>query len=199
MFLLSTRPKIFSTHIPTLRFICLCFSLSCVTVFSNAESYIEPHVEPHLEHYVETHLEPSAGQPKPFLFDSLQEIENTYNGKPFLLSIWSLSCAPCVSELHMLSDIKKEHPELNLVLLSSDSPELASEAQQFLTRFELETMSSWIYGTNEPEKLRYAIDPRWYGEMPRSYFYDRNGKRLAVSGVVPEEKLRSWIASNLKH
>ena len=139
-----------------------------------------------------------ADIPKPFFSDSLRELETTYKDKPFLLSIWSLSCAPCVDELKTLGRLKKIHPDLNLVLLSADNPELANEAHQFLTKVELQDVNSWIYGSNQPERLRYAIDKNWYGEMPRSYFYSKDGKRQSVSGVIKEQILKNWIVTHFE-
>ncbi|MFT5164280.1 MAG: hypothetical protein ACI9FJ_002881, partial [Alteromonadaceae bacterium] len=40
---------------------------------------------------------------------------------------------------------------------------------------------------------RYAIDPSWYGELPRSYFYDAAGGRTAKSGLVNNETLKKWL------
>lgn len=138
-----------------------------------------------------------ADQPKPFFHNSLDELEMTYAGKPFLLSVWSIECGPCFKELDVLSKLKEEYPGFNLILLSADSVGVMGEVEQFLTEYNLSEVNSWMYGSNRTEQLRYAIDPAWYGEMPRSYFYDKDGKRKAVSGLLSEDVLRRWIASTM--
>jgi hypothetical protein len=41
-----------------------------------------------------------------------------------------------------------------------------------------------------------AIDPKWRGELPRTYLYDAQHRRVAISGVIDEEKLREWLERN---
>jgi len=40
-------------------------------------------------------------------------------------------------------------------------------------------------------KLRFEIDPGWHGEMPRSYFYARDGQRKAVSGGLSAPQIEA--------
>ena len=40
---------------------------------------------------------------------------------------------------------------------------------------------------------RYAIDPAWRGELPRSYLFDAAHKRAAHSGLMNETQLRDWL------
>lgn len=136
-----------------------------------------------------------SGQPKPFFYNSMDELEATFSGEYFLLSVWSIECAPCLKELKVLSRLKKQYPDFNLVLLSADGPDLVDDAEKFLDDLNLSSITSWIYGTDRSENLRYAIDPRWYGEMPRSYFYDKEGQRTSTSGLLSEDVLLKWIAS----
>ena len=49
-----------------------------------------------------------------------------------------------------------------------------------------------------PERLRFAIDPRWHGELPRTYLYDRAHVVQAVSGVIPPEQLTKWVKENVR-
>ncbi len=138
-----------------------------------------------------------ADQPKLFLHSSLDELEMTYAGEPFLLSVWSIECGPCFKELEVLGKLREEYPAFNLILLSADSADVMEEVEGFLTEFNLSEENSWVYGSNRSEQLRYVIDPAWYGEMPRSYFYDKDGKRTSVSGLLSEGVLRRWIASTI--
>ena len=43
------------------------------------------------------------------------------------------------------------------------------------------------------ERLRYTIDPDWFGALPRSYFYDERGNRKGVSGLLSKEKIYSGL------
>lgn len=135
-----------------------------------------------------------AAEIKPFLTGSLEQIQTQFQGQRFLLSVWSQDCVPCYQELEIFARLKKEFPEFNLVLVSTDSFELAEQTKAFLVEFELgnEPVDAWAYA-DHAEKLRYQIDKNWYGEMPRAYFYNEQGARQAVSGLVSEDRLRYWI------
>jgi len=150
---------------------------------------------------------PNAAEPssvktfenKPFYHNSLRKIESSYLGQPFLLSVWSRECAPCIKELATLARLKAEYPALNLVLISTDPIENTSETNSLLTELgHPNTVNSWAYADEQAEKLRYSIDKNWYGEMPRSYFYDSKGKRKATSGLLSEALLRNWIHKSVK-
>jgi len=135
---------------------------------------------------------------KPFYHNSLKKIESSYLGQAFLLSVWSQECAPCIKELTILAELKAEYPDLNLVLISTDSIDNASINDSLLAKLgHSDTVNSWAYASEQAEKLRYSIDSNWYGEMPRSYFYDAKGERLATSGLLSEALLRSWIHNNM--
>lgn len=143
----------------------------------------------------------NAAEPKPFYSESLRQIEQSYKGQPFLLSVWSRECTPCMKELEALGELKSEYPDFNLVLVSTDSGSIDAlkEADAFLSEFGLsDTADSWVYASDRPEKLRYSIDKNWYGEMPRSYFYDEQGRRQAASGLLSESLLRAWINENMR-
>ncbi|HLF98292.1 MAG TPA: hypothetical protein VI457_14210 [Methylococcaceae bacterium] len=139
-------------------------------------------------------LTPSAAAPapQPFQADSLQRIVQIRQGKPFLLVLWSLDCSVCMKELDTWSGLLKKQPKLNLVLISTDAPELAGEAAAVLEMRGLGAAESWIFAEGDSPELRYAVDPSWYGELPRSYFYEANGQRRAVSGAIEEAELNRW-------
>jgi hypothetical protein len=47
-----------------------------------------------------------------------------------------------------------------------------------------------------PERLRLEIDSRWYGEVPRAYFYDRKHQREVRTGLVNKKFVEDWLARN---
>ena len=44
---------------------------------------------------------------------------------------------------------------------------------------------------------RFEIDPRWGGELPRVYLYDRQHTRRAHSGRLDTRELERWIAEQV--
>jgi len=135
---------------------------------------------------------------RPFTNESLKEITDARDGRPFLLVLWSIDCPPCLKELKHIGQLYSQFTPGSLVLVSTDSADYADEAQQLLTQNGLADAESWLFSGNFPERLRYRIDPNWYGELPRAYFYDAKHKRVGKSGALSLELLQQFIAGS-KH
>jgi thiol-disulfide isomerase/thioredoxin len=121
---------------------------------------------------------------KPFETDSFASLIQRFEGKPFLVSLWSLDCLPCRVELQLLGEMLAENPEFPLLLVSTDDIQLREEALIVLEDYQLDRVESFMFSGSFTERLRYSIDPTWYGELPRSYFYAADGSRRAHSGVI---------------
>lgn len=130
---------------------------------------------------------------KAFLPGSLEQITADRQGRPFLLVLWSVDCPPCMKEFRQLQQLRHAFTDRSLVLVSTDGPEVTEEAQHILTSFELQDLDNWIFADNFPERLRYGIDPNWFGELPRAYFYDAAHQRSAKSGALSEASLQQWL------
>src|SRR5574340_649945 len=127
----------------------------------------------------------SAGEPASFTTDSLAKIKAQYAGRPLILSLWSVNdCSYCIAELTLFGQYAKTQKHLPLVLIATDSPEFAPAMQKTLGQFGLGSMDSWVFDDAIPERLRHAIDPSWYGELPRTYLYYAHHRRGAGVGVL---------------
>ncbi len=113
--------------------------------------------------------------------------------QPFLLVLWSVTCAPCRDEFSLLRTMQAEHPGLPLVLVSTDDVSDESVAAKALADFGMTGEESWIFA-DDSQKLRYEIDPGWYGELPRAYFYDSSHRREGVSGRLSRKRIEAWLA-----
>lgn len=120
---------------------------------------------------------------------SFAQIKSQYEGKPFVVSLWSIDCAPCRVELKMLGELKKEDPDFPLVVISTDSIENREEAADILDSYALQDIETWMFADAFVERLRYSVDPLWHGELPRSYFFKADHSFEAHSGVLSREQL----------
>lgn len=93
----------------------------------------------------------------------------------------------------MLAKLRKEYPDFSVVLVATDDVARSAEAQAFLLERGLAQVDSWIFAEPNPQRLRYEIDSGWYGELPRSYFYDAKHGRLGVSGALKAKQIRAWM------
>lgn len=134
-----------------------------------------------------------AAEQQAFFSGSLEQIERRFAGEPFLLVLWSADCAPCRTELAILGETSRRRPEMNFVLVATDNLELQPTLIEILDEYGLGDAESWIFADPNVERLRYSIDPNWFGELPRSYFYDRNSNRTGVSGQLSRDRIIDWL------
>lgn len=140
----------------------------------------------------------SAAPPKPFLPGSFDGLVAAWQDRPFLLVLWSITCAPCREEFATIAAVRRDHPELPLALISTDDIAEADTATTMLKTYGLDDVEAWMFADDNAQRLRYEIDPAWYGEMPRAYFYAADHRREGVSGRLPRQRIESWLSS-LQH
>lgn len=127
---------------------------------------------------------------------SLEQIAASHRGKPFLLLVWSMDCEFCQASLEVLAKARAADPTLEIVTVTTDPTadrELTGQVGARLSSLGL-LGDSWGFGAASPERLRYALDPAWRGEKPRTYLYDAAGGRTAFSGLIKMERLSKWRA-----
>lgn len=129
-----------------------------------------------------------------FVRGSYERIVASHTGKPFIVSFWSLTCTNCREDLAMFGKLAKKYPNFKLVLVATDSPEQNKEIEQSLQRYRLERAESWVFADSYTERLRFEVDKEWYGELPRTYFYDAQGSVVtSLSGVLDHAQTERWI------
>lgn len=135
----------------------------------------------------------AAQEIKPFVRGSYQQIISARQGKPFILSFWSLTCSYCMVELDMLKTLARKYPRLDLVLVSTDTPEEEDSVAATLEKIAPQRAETWLFADSNSDRLRYEIDKRWYGELPRTYFFGADGKTDAYSGKLEQKDVEQWI------
>ena len=135
----------------------------------------------------------AANRPQPFVSGSQQQILAAHQGKPFILVLWSLSCVHCQEELAMFGALLKKYPGLDILFVSTDSPEQAEALTAALQRHGLGQAESWVFADNFTERLRHEIDRKWRGELPRTYFYGADNSVEAVSGKLDPAHAERWL------
>lgn len=136
--------------------------------------------------------------PRAYRSGGLAQITQARQGKPFVMLLWSLECSVCMKELDFLAKMLREHPGMDMVMISTDEASTGGEASSVLEVHGLGKAESWIFAEDDAQRLRYEIDPSWYGELPRAYFYDAAHQRVAVSGAVDKAHFDAWLAAGKK-
>ena len=136
---------------------------------------------------------------RPFARGSYERIVAAHTGKPFIISFWSLTCTTCREDLSIFGKLARKYPGFNLVLVATDSPDQNREIEQTLQRYRLERAESWVFADSYAERLRFEVDKEWYGELPRTYFFNAQGRiESSLSGVLDYAQTERWIRKSDK-
>ncbi len=130
---------------------------------------------------------------KTFTQGSYQQLLQQNAKQPFVLSVWSTTCSSCLKEMPMLKKLHQTHPKLKFVMLTVDDAQSTAQIQQVLLKNQLTDIEQWGFAEDNSEKLRFEIDPSWYGELPRTYFFNAAHERTAISGALPVEKFNALL------
>ena len=136
-----------------------------------------------------------AADLRPFVPGSAEEIRRAHAGRPYIVALWSLGCPHCQEELTMLGALRRGDPALPLVLISTDTPEDQAALTATLRHHGLEATETWVFADAFSERLRFELDRRWQGELPRSYLVSGDGTVQSVSGRLERATLERWLAA----
>lgn len=136
----------------------------------------------------------AAGDLRPFLRGSWRELRQAHAGHPTIVHLWGLTCAPCLAELPRWADLQHARRDLDLVLIAADSAvEDTTRISTMLAQTGLSASESWAFADRFVDRLRFEIDPRWHGELPRSLLIAADGTIETVSGVADLAAIRAWL------
>jgi thiol-disulfide isomerase/thioredoxin len=126
--------------------------------------------------------------------DSFKQIVSQHVGKPLVILVWGLDCEYCQASFNALAAARRKH-DFAVVTIATDRVD--DPQARGLIRKKLEASglgaNMWAFGSAPMEQLRYSIDPKWRGEMPRSYWYSARGEAVAYSGVITSETVRKLL------
>ena len=130
---------------------------------------------------------------KPFKQESLGKIIESRNGKPFVLAFWSVYCAICIQEMEIWREVRDQHPDFDLVLVSTDPIDSEQRINQVLQREDMKGFEIWAFADPIPARLRSVVDIKWRGELPRIHFYGPNAIADVRMGKVGKDDVLDWL------
>jgi thiol-disulfide isomerase/thioredoxin len=139
----------------------------------------------------------AGGLPQAFDTGTPAALARHHQGRPYILAFWSLGCGYCMVELEILARHMKARPDLPLALVATDAPDLAPAVAARLEQLGLRPDRHWIFADDMPEGVRFAVDRKWRGELPRAYLFDAGHQVQVVTGALDEARLEEWLAVNL--
>jgi thiol-disulfide isomerase/thioredoxin len=133
-----------------------------------------------------------ATETKPFTKESFAAIKSASQGQALAVHFWSVHCAPCLAEFPRLKAISEKHPELRLIMVATDPPETPAIAR-LLSKHGLAAKESWAFADPFAERVRFAVDRSWKGELPRTYLIAPNGQTTTLAGAIEEKQIEEWV------
>lgn len=138
---------------------------------------------------------PEVTHPRDFRVGDMQKIVARHAEGALIVNFWSLDCPYCMEELALLKQLSEKRKDWRLVLVSADGPEHGAAAAAALRQLGYEPGTTWIFADAHAQRLRYDIDRKWYGELPRTYFFVAGKQVAAVSGKLDAAKIEQVFAS----
>ena len=129
----------------------------------------------------------------PFDMNTRQVIEKRYIDQPLIISFWSIDCPYCIEDLKKLGKALSKNTNVKLITVCVDGKESAKKAERILSQANLPKHEQYQYAEVDEDRLRYNIDPAWYGELPRTYFYDAAHQVTPLSGKISNSFLDKWF------
>ena len=120
-----------------------------------------------------------------------------HRGAPFILALWSVRCEPCRAELAHWSRWQARSA-IPVILVSTDEMEDQPAASALLQRHALGGVHVMAFADQLPERIRFAIDPQWHGELPRTYFFDASHRVVAHSGALDPVWVEDWLTRHAR-
>ena len=140
-------------------------------------------------------LSAAAAPLRPFEVDSLRQILAARAGRSVVVAFWATDCPPCRAELAHWGEWKQRHPDVDVLLVNVDPPELQAEAAQALAAVRLAGVETWGFADAYAERLRWSVDPAWRGEVPRTHLYDAEHRLTVRAGRCEPRDLERWAAA----
>jgi len=129
----------------------------------------------------------------PFEINTRNVIEKKYLNQPLIISFWSIDCPYCIDDLKKLGKALSKNKNVKLITVCVDGKESAKKAERILNLAHLPEHERYQYAEVDEDRLRYNIDPAWYGELPRTYFYDATHQVTPLSGKISNSFLDKWF------
>jgi thiol-disulfide isomerase/thioredoxin len=98
-------------------------------------------------------------------------------GKVVVVNFWATWCAPCVAEFPDLVKLQSAYKDKDVVVISisaNDVSEIKPDVLPFLTKSKA-YFDNYLIKATDPDVFINAFDPKWQGDIPRTFVYDKRG------------------------
>lgn len=141
----------------------------------------------------------AAGEIQPLERGTWAQILEAHKGRPLIVHLWGVTCAPCRTEMPEWGKLAQRHPSAGIVILHAERmPPDPKIVREMLDDAGLSNADTWAFAETMLARLRYEIDPKWLGELPMTLLIDSDGRRKTIIGAADMAEVESWIAAQKK-
>ena len=134
---------------------------------------------------------------RPFDPANLQQVVDAHKGRPVIVHFWGLTCGNCMVELKDWSEFVRAHPDATLILVNWDERGARpADIAPALQKVGLGAVPSFALGEGFEDKLRFAVDRDWMGELPYTRLIASDATITTFSGAADFAELAAWVAKN---
>lgn len=135
-----------------------------------------------------------AEPPRTFDDASWQTLLDGRKGQPVIVHFWGFSCGNCMVELGDWGKFAAAHADTTIAFVNWDrrgaDPKRIEKA---LAKSGLGNVQSFSLANGYEEKLRFAVDHDWMGELPYTRLIARDGTVTTFSGAADFKSLSQWL------
>lgn len=119
-------------------------------------------------------------------------------GRPRVVHFRGLTCAPCIAELPDWAKLEKASAHARFVYVQADPIPMAG-GHAMLRRAGLGQAESWSIGPGaNDERIRYEVDRRWRGELPKTVLVASDGTVTPLRNGTDFGRIRGWLDAQRK-
>ena len=109
-----------------------------------------------------------------------------------LVNAWATWCVPCRKEMPQMLAVAARHPDVRLVLVSTDFRDQREDARRFLEAHGVED-TTYLKAEDDAAFID-GLDKRWTGALPATFVYDNKGHLMAFwEGAADSARFESAL------
>lgn len=122
-------------------------------------------------------------------------------GHVVVVNMWATWCAPCVAEFPALVRLQHRYRKDGLVVFAVSADlrkDMDAKVKPFLKAHGAD-FPQYLEHASDPEDFINAFDPKWQGDLPQTFIYDKSGRLAKVlSGEQTDQSFTAAVKPLLK-